>query len=402
MTITLLLDLDNTLLGNDMDRFLPAYFSKLSKVFPQWAKESFIQKLLAATELMLRKNQPRQTLEQTFDAGFYPALQVKKEEVLSSLNAFYTERFPELQSYTQVRPEAIHLVERAFDAGYQLVVATNPIFPIAAQLHRLQWAGLPLNKYPFSLVTSFETLHFAKPNPAYYAEILAQAGYPEQPAVMVGDNLADDLIPAAKIGIPGFLVTDKPVDVPTNLPAPIVQGKLAEVWPWLKKIEMFKETSPAPEISQTAILAALKATPAALETLSKDLTAQQWMARPTPTEWSAVEMLCHLRDADAEVNLPRLNRLLAEDVPFIAGISTDPWAEERDYLHQNGPASAAGFMEVRTQITELLTNLPADGWTRTARHAIFGPTTLKELVGFITTHDTIHVRQIFETLRKIR
>ena len=79
MNLTLLLDLDNTLLSNDMGKFLPVYFKGLSARFPQWPGDVFIKKLLAATHGMVTKNQPDLTLEQAFDQVFYPSLGVKKE-----------------------------------------------------------------------------------------------------------------------------------------------------------------------------------------------------------------------------------------------------------------------------------------------------------------------------------
>ena len=33
-------------------------------------------------------------------------------------------------------------IELLKDKGYNLVVATNPLFPLKAILHRIQWAGL--------------------------------------------------------------------------------------------------------------------------------------------------------------------------------------------------------------------------------------------------------------------
>ena len=56
------------------------------------------------------------------------------------------------------------------------MVATNPIFPRKAILHRLSWAGLAPEQVPFALITDYERFHFAKPNPAFFAEILAQLG----------------------------------------------------------------------------------------------------------------------------------------------------------------------------------------------------------------------------------
>jgi HAD superfamily hydrolase (TIGR01549 family) len=398
MTLTLLLDLDNTLLGNEMGDFLPVYLKKLSQRFPQWPAEEFIQKLMAATQVMVRKNQPRFTLEESFDQVFYPSLGIDKNAIIENLNAFYEEEFPKLQYTTRQRPEAVHLVDQAFSAGYQVVIATNPIFPLSAIRHRLAWAGLPIDRYPFHLVTSFERLHFSKPNSAYYAEICAQLGYPEHPIVMVGDNMEDDLIPSARIGIPGFLINGNSNSIPSGLPANIQSGRLENVWNWIQSIVDQDPTSVS-TTSRASIQAILKSTPAAFDSLCRDLTPEQWNHRPAEKEWTITEILCHLRDVDNEVNLPRLEKIAQEDTPFLAGISTDPWAEERDYFHQSGKQALSTFIENRTQMTTLLDQLSPEGWQRPARHAIFGPSTLEELVSFITTHDIVHIRQGFQTIQ---
>ncbi len=54
--------------------------------------------------------------------------------------------------------------------GYKLVLATNPIFPGVAIRHRMRWAGI--DDIPFRLVTTMEDMHFCKPNPKYYVEIV--------------------------------------------------------------------------------------------------------------------------------------------------------------------------------------------------------------------------------------
>ena len=398
MTLTLLLDLDNTLLGNDMDNFLPVYLKSLSQRFPQWPAEEFVRKLMAATQMMVRKNNPRFTLEECFDEVFYPSLGVEKSAVIENLNAFYEDEFPKLQFTTQPRSAAIRLVEQAFSAGYQVVIATNPIFPLAAIQHRLAWAGLPIDRYPFALVTSFERFHFSKPNPAYYAEILAQLGYPENPVAMIGDSLEEDLIPSASIGIPGLLINGSSDAIPTGLPASIQSGSLESAWEWVQTIAnqdpTFGSTS-----SQAAILATLKSIPAAFDSLCRALTSAQWNYRPAEKEWTITEILCHMRDVDSEVNLPRLQKIAMEDTPFFAGIATDPWAEERDYFHQSGKLALSTFIDNRTEMTQLLDHLSSEGWQRPARHAIFGPTTLEELISFIITHDIVHMCQGFQTLQ---
>ncbi len=395
MKLTLLLDLDDTLLGNEMNTFLPVYLSQLSRAFPQASTENFIKKLMAATQAMVQKNDPRQTLEQAFDLVFYPSLQVEKAAVIDRLEQFYALEFGKLSGLTQQRPAAIQLVQQAFSAGLNVVIATNPIFPHSAIQHRLNWAGI--RDLPFALVTSFENFHFAKPNPAYFAEILAQLGCPEEPALMVGNSLEDDLIPAAILGIPGYLVTDHPVKLPDNLTVPIRQGPIDAVWSWVQQIAA--QASPIPAMVNTnGILASLKAAPAALETLCKTLQPGQWVYQPAPQEWAITEILCHMRDVDTEVNFPRLREIQNAEPPFLPGVVTDPWATERSYITQSGPLALQAFMHIRSEMTQFLGQLNSAGWQRPARHAIFGPTTVEELLGFCVTHDQVHIRQAFQTI----
>ncbi len=396
MKLTLLLDLDNTLLENEMGTFLPVYFNALSQKFPQWPRDKFIQKLLAATQIMVLKSQPNLTLERAFDRVFYPSLGVKKEEVVGLLENFYMNEFGTLGDFTRPRSGARELVDYALAENADMVIATNPVFPRAAIQHRLRWAGFP-DIGPFRLVTSYEKFHFSKPNPEYYAEILAQLGCPDQPAVMIGDSLEEDLLPASNIGIAGYLVTDHPVTLPPGLPVPLHQGPLSEAWDWIKQVSA-QLNPPFSNGSPLAILPTLKATPAALETLCLELKPDQWLHHPGPAEWALTEILCHLRDADREVNFPRLKQISNGESPFLPGVDTDPWAEERNYIQQSGPDALNSFMDVRCEMSELLGQLTLDGWQQTARHAIFGPTTLVELAGFMATHDIVHIRQVFQTI----
>lgn len=400
MTLTLLLDLDDTLLSNDINTFLPAYLKALGRHMASYvAPERMVRQLLAATQVMVANNVPGRTLEKTFDEAFYPPLGLEKEAMRPVLEDFYENIFPSLQPLTQPRPEAIRMVEAALAKGHTLVVATNPIFPRKAILHRLCWAGLPSEQVPFALITDYSRFHFAKPNPAFFAEILAQLGWPDQPAVVIGNSLPDDLLPAAQLGLPVFWVNEQPEPLPADLHSLSDQGSMASVFDWVERVESagVRQGAQAPH----SLLARLKSTPAAVDTICKDLTARQWQERPQPGEWSVTEILCHLRDVDQEVNIPRIEKLTAEVSPFIAGINTDNWASERDYLHQDGQAALSGFITARTQLIERLESLPESNWQRIARHAIFGPTTMQELVGFTTTHDRTHIQQIQAAARTL-
>jgi FMN phosphatase YigB (HAD superfamily) len=390
----LLIDLDNTLLDNDINFFLGAYLKALGKhLSSRIAPEKMIPLLLAGTEKMIKKEMPAQTLEESFDQAFYPAMGIPKEELAEEIHFFYAEIFPGLKTLTKIRPEAIQIIDFAFENDYPVVIATNPVFPRRAILHRLDWAGVPAEKYHYQLVTSYETFHFAKPNPAYYAEILAQLGWPERPALMIGNSLEDDIIPASQIGIPGFFLTDKPVSLPEGIHPYSSQGSFEHVLYWIKETgERKAEQVP---LSATALLSILKSTPAALETLSSNLDEHSWKQKPAADEWCLAEIVAHLRDVDREVNLPRLEKVCQEDNPFLPGVDTDPWANERQYILENGLAARQEFLMVRTKLLEMVCGLSEIGWQRPARHAIFGPTNLTELVAIIATHDQLHIRQSY-------
>jgi len=105
----------------------------------------------------------------------------------------------------------VSFVEEALGRGYRLAIATSPLFPLTAIQQRLAWAGLPVEKYPFAVVSSYETFHFAKPNPAYYAEMLARLGWPEGPVVMVGNELVNDVSPARQSGLPVFCIAEESI-----------------------------------------------------------------------------------------------------------------------------------------------------------------------------------------------
>jgi phosphoglycolate phosphatase-like HAD superfamily hydrolase len=139
--LTLLIDLDDTLLVNPVKEFMEKYLKLLSEYMePYVDPKVMVPQLLKSTDLMIDKVHPYQTLESVFDADFYPALGLDITEIKPIVNRFYTDVFPEIQSQTSPRPEAIEAIQHAFSLGYHVVIATNPLFPKLATSLRL--AGL--------------------------------------------------------------------------------------------------------------------------------------------------------------------------------------------------------------------------------------------------------------------
>jgi len=400
MSLTLLLDLDDTCLGNSMDTFIPAYLQALGDHLSDFIPpENLTTALLSSTQDMFQNTRPDLTLKQVFDQSFYPQLGIRPQDFTDLFESFYIEKFPSLKYLTQFRPEAVRMVEEAFERGYIVAIATNPLFPLTAILQRLEWAGLSPHKYPFGLIPSYETAYFAKPNPAFFAEILSRLGWPEGPVVMVGDNFDHDIAPARNLGIGTFWITNSEQLSADRTHPSYGYGGLDQFFSW---IDATPSEDLQPDFNRIeAMLAILRASPAVLNAFSWELKASNWVDHPQPGEWSFTEILCHFRDVDNDVNLPRIKKVLNALNPFLPGIDSDKWAEERLYYCQNGQEALRDFTSSRIQLLKVLDELKPEDWNRPARHAIFGPTSLKELVSIVVGHDRLHVQQAFRSLGEI-
>ena len=198
-----LFDLDDTLLGNNMDRFLKGYFGLLAPhVAHLVPPDQFMPALLAATQAMVDHADPAVTNQQAFLADFFPRVGRTAEEMLPVFEDFYATRFGALRDLTHPRPEARAAVQAALDAGCDVVIATNPLFPDTAIRQRMEWANVA--DLPFKLVTSYEVMHSAKPHARYYAEIVGRIGRRPGECAMVGDDWANDIAPAVRVGLRAY------------------------------------------------------------------------------------------------------------------------------------------------------------------------------------------------------
>ena len=142
MNLILLLDLDDTLLETNIENFIPAYFQALSKYLNFYVKpEILLPALMAGTNSMLVSQDPSRTLQDVFEADFYPKLGIPKVQLIEQIDYFYDNIFPKLESLTKRREGASELVDAAIAKGYRVTIATDPLFPRKATYHRVRWAG---------------------------------------------------------------------------------------------------------------------------------------------------------------------------------------------------------------------------------------------------------------------
>ena len=88
--------------------------------------------------------------------------------------------------------------------GFNVALATNPIFPSIATEYRMQWAGLDRND--FELYTTYENSCHCKPNPDYYRDVLSALAVKPEECLMVGNDVTEDMI-AETLGMKVFLLT---------------------------------------------------------------------------------------------------------------------------------------------------------------------------------------------------
>ncbi len=412
MINTLLLDLDDTLLGNNMDVFLPAYFQGLFPYLPPGTDPRRVQaELVNATRAMIGNTDPARVLLAVFADCFSQGSGWTEAVWRPMFERYYAGAYRELEALTQRRPAARALMTWAFANRYTVVIATSPLFGESAIRERLRWAGIA--DFPYALITTMETSHFSKPHPEYFAEALARVGRRPEQALVIGNDWEKDMVAAAMAGIAGYHITGGAQADGSTGPAwaagptaglaleaePMASGTLDEFFTWARTHlpDLPPAAPPAGRSLPHQLVGNLAVTAGELSGLPD----AAWTRRPSSGEWSLTELICHLRDVEREVNLPRVRSVVETTNPFVAGADTDPWATERDYQSQSGPDALRDFIAARRETARYLRSRPNAIWTRTARHAIFGPTQLIEIVGWILDHDRIHLDQIRGTKARL-
>lgn len=198
-------DLDGTLIDVDMNLFVPGYLRRLTGRMSAQAKPSHATRAMhSAVAAMFANTDREKTLETILLETLYAELAVTPQQYADSLEHFYLHDLDELQPMVNGYECSARLVDASLARGWQVVLATNPIFPRKVVDARVNWGKLEIDS--FHHVTAYETAHFCKPSPAFFTELLDCLQLEAKHCLMVGNDTLHDLA-ASQVGMQTCLLT---------------------------------------------------------------------------------------------------------------------------------------------------------------------------------------------------
>jgi FMN phosphatase YigB (HAD superfamily) len=336
------------------------------------------------------------TAEETFMESFLGAVKRPREVVAEAFEIFYAVDFPTMFDRISPRPAAIQLLDWLFANDYTVVVATNPVTPESAIHQRMAWGQIPITRYPFALVTTLETMHFAKPNPEYFDEVIARIGAKPEETLLVGDHWERDVVGAIAAGLNTFWITNEKTPPNNQAINPDGTGTI-EVFADLVLSRRLDELQSQPR-TRTALLHQLAAMPAAIDTLLREYPVDAIERKPSDSEWSVQDVISHLGCHELSEDRLWLETILSEENPFISATHS---LQTRTPRPKPAAEELRAFAELRAETVAWLKTLPDGAWTRRARHSIFGPTYFEEMIGFMVEHDRTHLHQMRVALERV-
>lgn len=160
------------------------------------------------------------------------------------------------------------------------------------------------------------------------------------------------------------------------------------------------EKALAPEQALTL----LEETPTRLAALIADLAPAELRRAPSDGEWSANEVLAHLR-ACADMWGGAIARMLAEEGPTLRAVNPRTWIKQTDYFDLEFGQSLRAFAAQRADLLAVLEPLPLEGWSRAATVTGAGRPLERTVLFYATwlaSHERPHIKQIARIANAVR
>ncbi len=231
-----LIDLDGTLLPMDTPAFMCAFVTHIGEYCAAelgMDATALSELIWHATAGILAEKNPHASNADVFWARFEAHCRLPRGAAETIFARYYQGHFSVLAEKCSLQPLAQDLLRMLKERGYVLAVATNPIFPRVALEERLRWAGL--SPGDFSYISDYHNSHSAKPNESYYEEILHALRADARQSVMIGNDATDDIIPARRLGMRCYFVTDYGMKA-RKCPKHVARGDFAMLLNWVRSL----------------------------------------------------------------------------------------------------------------------------------------------------------------------
>jgi hypothetical protein len=152
------------------------------------------------------------------------------------------------------------------------------------------------------------------------------------------------------------------------------------------------------------ILTMLAEGPSRIAEVTARLTLEQLLTNPQPGEWSARDVLAHMRSC-ADVWGGCIARILNEDRPSFKAINPTTWIKSTDYFELEFWPSLQAFTEQRAELLGVLKSLSPESWLRAATVSVAGKPgerTVHFYAQWLARHERPHIKQIATIARAIQ
>jgi DinB superfamily len=153
---------------------------------------------------------------------------------------------------------------------------------------------------------------------------------------------------------------------------------------------------PGKALTIEQVLSVLDQAPQQIGALTAGLTPAQLLATPSREEWSANEVLAHLR-ACADVWGGCIMKIVSHEADTLRAVNPRTWIKQTDYLGQAFRPSLRAFRLQRTTLMGALEPLTAEVWAHSVTVTGAGKAIERTALDYgqrMARHERSHIRQI--------
>ena len=144
------------------------------------------------------------------------------------------------------------------------------------------------------------------------------------------------------------------------------------------------------------LIARLEVGATTIAQLVRSFPSDQARWKPTPEDWSVLEVVCHLLDEERDDFRFRIEKTLYQPDQVLPPIDPPAWVSERNYLRRELSEVLSQFLNERQQSLAFLRTLEAPNWDLPVNHPSLQGLRAGDLLVSWVAHDLLHTRQLVE------